>query len=142
MGQLWGASWPQLRDICLSITSFLNLCLEKLFNYTCVSMENWLFLVILGLLLLLSSKKWPTMGLFDKPKASRSFQWSQMICLDTIWGVWVAFMGLIWEKKVHFWPKKPILKQLWMVNLIFFMENATHKSLILACLIKWPLWHL
>ena len=106
LGQLRDSSKPQLRDICLSTSRFLNLSLEKWFNYACVSMENWLILVILGLLLLLGSKKWPTMGLFDKPESSRSYQWGQMIWLDTIWGSEWVFLGCFRWKKWIFYPKR------------------------------------
>ena len=50
LGQLWGSSWPQHRDIWLSALRFLYLSFKMSFKCTFVSMENWLILDILNLL--------------------------------------------------------------------------------------------
>ena len=105
LGQLWGSSQPQLRDILLSTSRFLNLSLEKWFKYTSVSLENWLILVIFGLFLLLGSLKCLICAYLtnqSSPEVTNGVNWFAM---TLFWGLSGSYGVILGDNMDFFYPK-------------------------------------
>ena len=118
LGQLWGSFTPQLMDIWLSTSRFLNMSLEKWFKYTSVSLENWLKLVIFGLFLLLGSTKCLICAYLTNQSSPEVTNGANWFAMTLFWGLSGSY-GVILGENMNFFKQKAHFEAVMDQQLIF-----------------------
>ena len=125
LGQLWGSSWPLLRDIWLSTLMISNMSLENWFECSkCVIMENWLPLVKLEQLWIVSFTIRTNISLFYIQKHSYMYA----ICLST---------AKKSQKTQNFSPSNSWHLNEEIIEIIFLSSSLLWFKIILYCTFIW-----